>query len=209
MSKMIPVKDFELQHVKFAGKKGLDISFYDLGDTNSLWSVSSDSQPSEDYVSALNELKEVLAYSLGLSSGWDFAREHNRKNDEHLKKAILFWKQEVERCNVSGITVLGSEDTENKGIKISGSIKTDLGVVGLSSPIIRFDDTFNNSVDEVVMIGDLAENAFKKIQEEVWKFIFKGKRGGGQINFPDGNEVEQMQEKPTSGLNISKLEKVG
>jgi len=200
MSKIVPVKDFELYKVKFEGKKGLYIEFFDLSQPDNLWKVSSDSQPSEDYVNALNELKEVLAYSLGLSGGWDFAREHNRKNEEQLIKAKSFWKQEIDRCLVTGITVVGSEEHENKGIKITGSLETDLGVVGLTSPIIRFEDSFNNSVDDVIMIGDLAEISFKKIQEEVWLFIFKGKRGG-ELNFPE--------EKPVSGLNITKLEKVG
>jgi len=201
MSKLVPVKDFELHKVKFNAKKGLDIEFFDISQPNELWSVSSDGQPNEDYVNGITELKEVLAYSLQLNNGWDFAREHNRKNEELLKKAQLSWKAEIERCIVSGITVVGSEENDNKGIKISGSLQTDLGVVGLPSPIIRFEDTFENSIDETIMIGDLAEIAFKKIQEQVWLFIFKGKRGG-ELNFPEA-------EKPISGLNITKLEKVG
>lgn len=213
MGKLVAVKDFELQKVKFEGKKGLYFEFFDLSQPDFLWKGSADQIPSEDYVAALNKLKEVLAYSLQLNNGWDFAREHNRKNEEQLKKAQLFWNEEISRCSVTGITVVGSEDNDNKGIKISGSLQTDLGVVGLASPIIRFEDAFNNSVDTTILIGDLAETAFNEIQKEVWLFIFKGKRGGGQINFPDGNEVSDMEvekvEKPTSGLNISKLEKVG
>lgn len=201
MSKIVPVKDFELHKVKFNAKKGLDIEFFDKSQPNELWSVSSDGKPDEAYLDGINELKEVLAYSLQLNNGWDFAREHNRKNEELLKKAQMSWKAEIERCIVSGITIVGSEDNDNKGIKIYGSLQTDLGVVVLPSPIIRFDDTFNNSVDDVVMIGDLAEISFRKIQEQVWLFIFKGKRGG-ELPFPEA-------EKPTSGLNITKLEKVG
>lgn len=201
MGKIVEVKNFELHKVKSKGKKGLDVEFFDKSQPNELWSVSSDGQPHELFFEGINELKEVLAYSLGLHNGWDYAREHNRKNEEHLKKAILSWKLEIERCEVSGITVVGSEDNDNMGIKIAGTLKTDLGAVGLPSPIIRFDDTFNNSVDEVIMIGDLAETAFKKIQEQVWMFIFKGKRGG-ELPFPEA-------EKPVSGLNITKLEKVG
>lgn len=210
MGKLVPIKDFELQKVKFEGKKGLYFEFFDISQPDFLWKGSADQIPSEEYVAALNELKEVLAYSLSLNNGWDFAREHNRKNDEQLKKAQLFWNEEIARCNITGISVVGDE--ENRGIKISGSLVTDLGTVGLASPIIRFEDSFNNSVDTEIMIGDLAELAFKKIQEEVWMFIFKGKRGGGQINFPDGNDAENMQEekpeKPTSGLNISKVPKM-
>lgn len=199
MSKKVEVKNFELHKVKFNAKKGLEIEFYDLNDPNTLWTANSDSKPHEDYTNALNKLKEVLAYSLGLGNGWDFARQHNRKNDELLKKAIMFWNHEVERSIVNGITVVGTGDS--KGIKIAGSLKTDLGIVGLPSPTVRFDDFFTNSIDEDVMIGDLAEIAFTQIQLEVWSFVFAGKRGG-ELPFPEA-------EKPVSGLNITKLEKVG
>lgn len=201
MIKKVEVKDFDLQNVKPHGKKGLEISFFDLNTPNDIWIKKSDSMPSDDYFNALNELKEVFAYSLGFANGWDFAREHNRKNDEHLSKAIMFWKQEIERCNVTGITVVGSDENDSKGIKIAGSLKTDLGVVGLPSPTIRFSDSFTNSVDVEIMIGDMAQTAFEKIQSETWLFIFKGKRGG-ELDFPEA-------EKPVSGLNITKLEKVG
>jgi len=197
MNKKLEVAKFELKKVKFNSKKGLVVDFFDLDSPNELWNVNSDSQPSEDYVSALNELKEVFAYSLGLNNGWDFSREHNRKNEEALKKALQFWKDEIERCIITGLTVVGVG--ESKGIKISGSLKTDLGAVGLASPIVRFEDDVINSLDESIMIGDLAETAFNKIQEEIWMFIFKGKRGGEL--FPS--------EPVESGLNVTKMQKVG
>lgn len=198
MNKKLAVESFDLKKVKFNSKKGLVIDFFDIGSPNDLWNIDSDSQPSDDYVNALNELKEVFAYSIGLNDGWDFAREHNRKDDDALKKARQFWLDEIERCNVTGLTVVGAGDS--MGIKISGSLQTELGVVGLASPTIRFDADVPNSIDESIMIGDLAEIAFKKIREEVWMFIFKGKRGGEL--FP-AEEVE-------SGLNgVVKMQKVG
>ena len=197
MSKKVDVKNFELQKVKFNAKKGLIINFFDINSPNDLWNVDSDSQPSEDYSEALDKLKEVLAYSLGLNDGWDYLRDNNRKNEEVLKKSLLSWKEEIERCNVTGLSVVGVGDS--KGIKISGSLKTELGVIGLTSPIIRFNSLVTNSMDEEIMIGDLAEFAFNQIQLEVWSFIFANKRGGEL--FP-ADDVE-------SGFNISKMQKVG
>ena len=176
MSKKVEVKNFELKKVKFNAKKGLIIDFFDVNNPNDLWNVDSDSQPSEEYIGALDKLKEVLAYSLGLNDGWDYLRENNRKNEEVLKKSILFWGEEIERCVVSGVSVVGVG--ESKGIKISGSIKTQLGTVGLSFPIIRFEASIINSMDEQIMIGDLAETAFNQIQLEIWSFIFAGERRG-------------------------------
>ena len=198
MNKKLDLKSFDLQKVSFNAKKGLIIDFYDVNSPNDLWNVDSDSQPHEDYLKALDALKEVFAYSLGYNNGWEFARENNRKNEDALKKSIQSWKDEIERFTIKGMTTVGVG--VSKGIKIAGSLKTDLGVVGLPSPIIRFDAIVTNSIDEDVMIGDLAETAFNKIQEEVWAFIFKGKRGGEL--FP----AETVE----SGLNgVVKMSKVG
>jgi len=191
MNKKLDVKDFELQKVKFNAKKGLDIDWYDLNRTNDMYSVESDSKPSEDYINALDALKEVFAYSLGLNNGWDYSRENNRKNDDALKKSIQSWNDKIERCTVTGLTVVGVGET--KVIKISGALKTDLGVIGMTSPIIRFNSEFVNSIDETIMIGDLAESAFNAIQTEIWMFIYKDKRGGELFS-----EVKQLEQ---SGLN--------
>lgn len=198
MNKKLELKNFELKKVKFNAKKGLEIDWFDLNQSNDLYSVDSDSKPSDDYVTALNSLKEVFAYALQLNNGWDFSREHNRKNDEVLKKTIQFWNEENERITVSGLVVVGAGET--KGIKITGSLQTELGTIGLSSPTIRFDSEITNSVDELIMIGDLAESAFKEIEKEVWSFIYQGKRGGELF---DSGEVQ-------GGLNgVVKMSKVG
>lgn len=176
MNKKVDLKDFELKKVKFNSKKGLEIDWFDLNQSNDLYSVDSDSKPSEDYYEAISSLKEVFAYVLGLNNAWDFAREHNRKNDEVLKKTITFWHEQIENVTISGLTVIGAK--ESKGIKISGTLQTDLGTIAITSPVIRFDSEITNSVEEVIMIGDLAECAFKEIEKEVWSFIYKGKKGG-------------------------------
>jgi len=198
MAFKLDLKNFEIKKLDFKEKKGLIVKFFDIENPDKVWTVDNDGKAHEDFTNSVNMLKEVLAYSLGLSGGWDFAREHNRKNDEALKKARQFWLDEIERCLVTGFTVVGAGDS--LGIKISGSLQTELGVVGLPSPTIRFDADIKSTVDESIMIGDLAETAFKKIKEEIWMFIFKGKRGGEL--FP----AEQVE----SGLNgVVKMSKVG
>lgn len=198
MKNKLSLADFELKKVKFNAKKGLEIDWFDLNQSNDLYSVDSDSKPSDDYTTALNPLKEVFAYALHLNNGWDFAREHNRQNDELLKKTIQFWNDENERITVSGLVVVGAGET--KGIKITGSLQMELGTIGLSSPTIRFDSEITNSVDELIMIGDLAESAFKEIEKEVWSFIYQGKRSGELF----GSEPVE------GGLNgVVKMSKVG
>ena len=56
MNKKLELKNFELKKVKFNAKKGLEIDWFDLNQCNDLYSVDSDSKPSDDYVTALNPL---------------------------------------------------------------------------------------------------------------------------------------------------------
>jgi len=183
MNKKLEAKNFELNKVKVNSKRGLSIEFYDLTQKNDVYSVESDSVPHDDFFDKLDELKEVLAKSLGLLSGWDFARENNRKNDEKLKEAIVYYNEEIQRCNVTGISLVGQGDLE--GVKISGSIQCELGTVGLASPTIKFNE-------EEVGIGEMAKRIIDELQVEVWMFIYKGKRSDDLFNQKDEQKVDGL-----------------
>jgi hypothetical protein len=163
MNKKLELKNFELRHLKLSSKGCPQIDWFDLTQANELFSVESDSQPHEDLVEKLNELKSVFAESLGLLSGWDFARENNRKNEEKLQEAVRHYNEEIMRCKVSGVTIT------DKGVKISGSLVCDEGTVGLASPLIKFEN-------EESEIGVTAKAIVEGLQVEVWKFIYGGKR---------------------------------
>lgn len=163
MTKKLALKDFELRHLKLNTKGCPQIDWFDLTQTNELFSVESDSQPHEDLVDKLNELRAVFAESLGLLDGWNFARENNRKNEEKLQEAVRNYNEEILRCKVSGLTVT------DKGIKISGSLICEEGTVGLASPLVKFEN-------EESEIGVTAKAIVEALQIEVWKFIYDGKR---------------------------------
>lgn len=189
MEKKIELKNFDLQKIKMGPKKALHIEWYDSNKPNDLFSIDSQSLPSDDLVSKLEAFNEIMAYSLGLNFGWDFARENNRKNDEKLKEAVNFWNEEIERCNVSGVVYVGTG--ELSGIKITGSLKCELGAVGLASPKIRFDE-------EEIGIGEKAEILAKELKDEVYLFIYKGKRGNDLFN-------DDVKKEDASGLNTLKI----
>lgn len=181
MNKKLELKNFELRHLKLNAKGHPSIDWFDLTQKNDLLSVESDSKPHEDLVEKLNELNSVFAESLGILAGWDFARENNRKNDEKLKEAVRLYNEEILRCNVSGLTI-----TE-KGIKISGSLDCEGGIVGLASPLIKFE----NDESE---IGINAKAIVDELTKEVWAFIYAGKRADDLFN---------QKEPGQSGLNNS------
>jgi len=188
MNKKLEFKNFELRHLKLNSKGGLVIDWFDLNQKNDLLSVDSDSQPHEDLVNSLNDLKGILAESLGLLKGWDFARENNRKNEEKLKEAIRGYNEEVNRCNVTGFTI-----TE-KGIKISGSLDCYGAKIGLASPLVKFESEDSD-------MGLDAKGIVDVLTKEVWSFIYAGKR--------DTDLFNQKEEKK-SGLNNTEatMEKV-
>lgn len=185
MNKKLELKNFELRHLKLSSKGCLTIDWFDLTQKNDLLSVESDSQPHEDLVEIIKELKPMLAESLGILSGWDFAREHLKKNEETLGEAMKCYYKEIERCNVSGLTV-----TE-KGIKISGSLVCESGTVGLASLLIRFEVD-----EEETDLGLACKSVVDALTVEVWKFIYAGKRandlfGSGEDKSGLGSSTEK------------------
>ncbi len=165
MNKKLNVKDFNLRSLKLNSKVQPTIDWFDLTQTNELFSVESDSQPHEDLVDKMNELKAVFAESLGILAGWDFSRENNRKNEDKLKEAVRFYNEEILRCKVTGVTIT------NRGIKISGSLVCDEGNVSLTTPLVKFE-----SEDDNITIGETAKAIVEVLEIEVWKFIYAGKR---------------------------------
>jgi len=188
MSSKIALEKFELHSVVLNSKRGLDITFYDLDFTDKSKGEKSNKKPSIDFYNAMNKLKEVLAYSLGYHNGWNFARENNRKNKEALEKSMVFWKDEIETFSIKQVNLMGVN--KYQGIKIKGQRKTELGSVPVESPLIRFDTDIKDSNDESIMLGDLAEVAFKEIQFEVYHYCMTSKVDG-EFHFTEAEEKKE------------------
>lgn len=185
--KKLTLEEFDLQKVKLNSKKGLNISFWQKGNNNELFTVESDTLPHPDITNKLDELKELFAVSMDSLDGWELARENCRKNDEALKEAIRGYKEEIDRYNVNGVVLVGKE--QYLGIKITGSRSTESGKVGLTSPTIRF-------TDENEDINAKATDLFDDIQQEVWMYLFKNKKAQ-----PDLMDLISQEEQDESGLN--------
>lgn len=194
MNKKIDFKNFDLKKVKLNSKNGVYVEWYDLENPNDLLTVNSESLVHEDLTNKLNELKYIFAKSLGILDGWEFAREHNRKNEEALRKAIQGFEQQVNNCNVSGFVVVGNE---SDSIKITGSLASEIGTVGLTSPLIKFDE-------EDLGIGIVTNEIVKEFVKEAYLFIYKQKRGAdlfSDLDVTDEEEVKIIPEPKRSGLN--------
>lgn len=182
--KQLALNQFDLQKVKLNTKKGLDVSWYHRGNNNDLLSVESDSGPHEDFFNKLDDLRELFATVNETLHGWNHSRENNRKNDEALQAAIRGYNEEVLRWKLSGVLFRGGGD--NEGIVLTGSRVIESGNVGQTSPLIKF-------VGELG-IEDRARVLATELIEEVWKYVYKGKRGNDLFNSTEKKEDE-------SGLN--------
>lgn len=186
MKKKTDYKDFDLRNIKL-GKKEVHIKFFDLSQKNDIVTVDSDSEPHLDLVGALAKLNEVFCRALGIHAGWDFAREHNRKNEEALKLAIIEYKSEISRCQVSEFTSVGTDD--DPAVKIKASLKCETGTISgiTSAPIKHFEEEFLSDIDLAVII--------EEVRKEVWCFLYSDKRGNDLFN------QEVKEEEHVSGLN--------
>lgn len=187
--KQLALNQFDLQKVKFNSKKGLEIDWFFKGNNNDLFSVDSDSEPHEDLLNKLDEFRELFAAVNETLGGWEHSRENNRKNDEELKAAIRGYNEEILRWKLSGVLFKCSGG--NEGIVLTGFRIVERGSVGQTSQLIKF-------------VGEegVLEKALKiatELTEEVWKYVYKGKRGNDLFNTAPAEDK--------SGLN--NLKKVG
>lgn len=134
--RIIPREDFHLLKFKRT-KEGVWIQHHLGGPNPQTQTNDVEAKPHPDLQNVMNQLQLYMATRLGILEGWDFSREHLKKNPNYLKKAIQGHKDALERCNINGLTFLGEGETY--GVTITGSIKTPKnGSVGLAVPKITF-----------------------------------------------------------------------
>lgn len=170
----MPREEFKLLKFKVA-KEGLTITHHVNGTTPADITAVVNSNPHPDLKESMDKLQLYMATRLGLLSGWDFAREHLKKNPNYLQKAIQGHKDVVKMMNVNGLTFVGSGETY--GVMITGSIGVPVkGSAGLSVPKIGFDANDLGYEEEVNEIC-------KEITDEVYKYLILRKKE--QTNIED------------------------
>jgi len=92
------------------------------------------------------------------------------------------------------VVVVGNE---SDSIKITGSLASEIGTVGLTSPLIKFDE-------ENLGIGIVTNEIVKEFVKEAYLFIYKQKRGAdlfSELEVIDEDEIKVVPEPKRSGLN--------
>lgn len=175
--RILPREDFNLEKFKFT-KDGVSVKHHLGGTDPQTQSNDCDWRPHPDLITKVDKLQLYMATRLGLLTGWDFAREHLKKNPNYLKKAMDGHKATVAICNVNGITLVGEGETA--GVMITGSIKTPKnGSTGLAVPKIAFgksDLGYETDVQEIC----------EEIADEVYNYLILKKKE--QANIEDQAE---------------------
>jgi len=165
--RIMPREDFRLTKFKLT-KDGVTITHHVNGITPADITAVCEAKPHPDFVEAVDKLKLYFATRLGLLEGWDFAREHLKKNPNYLQKAIEGHKRAIDRMNVGGFQFQGSGDTF--GVSFTGSIGVPIkGSTGLTVPKITFSDDALGYEDEVC---ELCE----EITDEVYNYLILRKK---------------------------------
>lgn len=175
--RIMPREEFKLLKFKVA-KEGLTITHHVNGTTPADITAVVESTPHPDLQEKMDQLKLYMATRLGLLEGWDFSREHLKKNPNFLQKAIAGHQVAKERCNIGGLTFLGTGETY--GVSITGSVKAPTnGSVGLAVPKITFGKDDLGYEEEVKEICD-------EITDEVYKYLVLRKKA--QTDIEDQSE---------------------
>ena len=162
---------FGLKKVKTT-KDGLSAKYFELGGSVNEIVIVAHGEPHPHFTKAMSDLAQYYALSLGLVSGWDFAREALRGNDELLKEAIIGNDREIARCQIVGVSYLGDGDTA--GAKIHGSLKCDNNWVKCDTPKVPF------ATDKLGYEKTL-EKLVEFVRAEAYNYIFNNKRAQEDI----------------------------
>lgn len=166
-------RTIELQQFDMQSLKVLDgivkVKFYERDNGNREHNIDSKELPHPDLADSLSGLKLYVADILGLTDGWNYAREHVRdmSKPEVLKEAVKMHDAEIERVKITGISFTGSGD--NSGLKISYYLKCKTGGIGMASPTITFS---SDKLGTEEAIKDIAED----VRIEAFKYLFQGKK---------------------------------
>lgn len=177
--RVLEYQHFDMVKFKVADERAT-VKFYEFGNEHT---VSPKEHVHPDLTNKLNELKLYMATSIGLLSGWDFARDKIKKDPDALKMAIEGHKETVNRCKPNGFGFVGEGET--RGVAFTGSIKSPFaGQTGLSFPKITFGK-------EVFGIEQEVEQLCEEIKAEIYAYLFQSKKAQLDIE-TEAEKAESM-----------------
>jgi len=180
--------DFVPSKIKISDD-GLDVDYSEKGSSGDDVGRKGHGAPSPQFTEALNRLQLYMARRLGLLT-WFYKLEPEIKGvNDTYEQALKLYNAEIERCKVTGVVFVGSEQLA--GVKITGTLKCESGSVGMATPNITFASEKLGYEKEVKEITEI-------LKEEAFLYIFKRKRA--QLDLEDEIEAAENPEDQEPGL---------
>lgn len=179
-TRKLEYQHFDLRKIKMQ-KKGADVDHHEGGSDAGIVSKIGETTPHPDLQKALDALKPIMARRLGLLCGTDVAREIAKGDLDKYQIALDKEKEVINRCNVNGLTFVGSGD--KFGVMITGSILLpENGSVGLAVSKITF-------AEDVLGYEKECEQLCENVKKEVYAYRFQNKKAQLDIEF-EANKAE-------------------
>lgn len=198
IKRVLEYSGFNLQSFKTTGE-GAKITHWVGGLEPKKLNEDCDYLPHPDLTEKLAELRLYFASRIGMLKGWDFAREHLRKDSKALEAAIEEHKANIDRCKISGITFSGDTEEDRK-VKITGSYKTpDGGAIGMATPAILLSNDVLGYEEDVKEICE-------EIKKEVYAYLFQHKKM--QLDIESEAEKAEQEKQYSITDDSAKAEKI-
>lgn len=188
MKTVLNYENFDLGKIKIDKKAGILFSFTEKGGNGKDYNVKDPNLAHPDLTNAIDKLKYYMAMRLNLIQPLEDIQALLGKNKEAHEKVEELISEAVDRCSVSGIVFVGSGSLA--GVKITGSLKCNGGVVGMATPNIIFESDKLGYEEDV---QDICED----IRKEVYNMHFKNKKA--QLDLLD--QAEEMEKENATESN--------
>lgn len=162
----IKYEHFDLISVEVIGKKNVKIKYFDLELPNRAQTNDDKNLPSPKLIDSLQELAPIMAQGLGLTKGWDFARDifADKQDLENLKVAKAGYDELSDNIEVTRLAFLGEK---RLSIELKGSVQTDFGKKSQTTPSISLEaDKYD--------ISETASNLAEEVKKRVFAYLFQG-----------------------------------
>lgn len=188
-TRMVEYQFFDLRKVKMTSK-GADVAHQEGGSDLGMVTKLGETTAHPDLQKALDRLRPIMARRLGLLCGTDVARDIAKGDLSKYQVAMDKETEVINRCNVNGITFVGSG--EKYGVMLTGSILVPGGgSVGLAVPKIAFElDTLGYESE--------CEDLCEEVKKEVYAYRFQNKKAQLDLEFEanKADEEGKIKDKP-------------
>jgi len=167
MSYKLKQENLDTLSVEVNGKKSVTIKFFDREQPNRKQTNEDANLPHPDLIERLQDMAPIMAKALGMTKGWDWARELlAQKNDlDSLKIARDFGDGVADNIEITALYFFGDK---SPSIQLVGSVITDYGKQKLKTPRISLEAGKNDLSDDATLLSE-------EVKKEVFLYLFGGK----------------------------------